>query len=80
MDQVKKTAPQVATFADFRNYHNMFCSPSAAMRCIKAFDGCVLFMPNTYNTLPEESGWLDEYDYQGGLLNIVSYYFTVLLV
>jgi len=37
------------SLSDFTNFHGMLCGIGAARRCIAAFDGRILFLPDHYN-------------------------------
>jgi len=61
-----------AQFADFIHFHRMLCKPATAQRCLDAFDGSIVFMPNG------TSRSLRIYEYPSGLLALIFYYALVL--
>ena len=60
-----------STHKMFTNFHGMLCNPMSANRCIKAFNGTILFMPSNY----KEKGIAN---YHTTNLNLVTYYLLVL--
>lgn len=66
--------PRQATLADFTHFHGMLSRPTTAQRCIDAFSGTIVLLPNDYHGKAN----LPEYDYSGATLNLFSYYGLVL--
>ena len=60
-----------STHKEFTTFHGMLCNPMSANRCIKAFNGTILFMPSNY----KEKGIAT---YHTTNLNLVTYYLLVL--
>mmetsp|Transcript_43565 Transcript_43565/g.102380 ORF Transcript_43565/g.102380 Transcript_43565/m.102380 type:complete len:231 (-) Transcript_43565:329-1021(-) len=70
--------PARASLEEFKSFHGMLVSPPAAQRCIRDFNGCILFMPHTYGRDVETFPVQGKSPFEVTVLNLFTYYLLVL--
>ena len=64
----------------YTRFHGMLCGPAAAARCVKSFDGTIIFMPSNYDAeaFSQAAAAQRPLPYEVRSLTLLKYYLLVL--